>query len=465
MILSLKDNSKEQWRDVSPIESFKTYEANLRLWGGYSLEELKEEGVVVPIGFFGAKENESERKNLFFIKKPKSDNPCIVTRNYMGFIEIADNLQVQITSRFDLNEKNYFLHYLLQKVFNVFLLKKTRTAKESFYDLLYYVFPYYLNAACKQGIFRKYTNAKYNDTNIKGPIDFVRYIRDDIPFNGKIAYSSREFSTDNYITQLIRHTIEFIRTRKDGECVLNGGKRDDTRKNVESIIAQTKSYNRNERNSIIEKSKTPVTHPYFTAYEPLRKICLLILTYEKMNCGLDNIKMKGVLFDGASLWEEYLNLILSSYDAFGRDVMHPNNRSGAYKQYLFEGNVQDIYPDFIYKPIREDKVVVSANAILDAKYKKTDDGQVIDRADSFQMLSYMLRFGAFHSYLIYPRKSEDSELENDFELKCRPEWKIHKIGFMIPSYSNDTTFEEFSEKMKESETVLINVLKEKLENT
>ena len=33
-----------------------------------------------------------------------------------------------------------------------------------------------------------------------------------IPFMGKIAYTTREHSYNNNLTQLVRHTIEYIKT-------------------------------------------------------------------------------------------------------------------------------------------------------------------------------------------------------------------------------------------------------------
>ncbi|MCZ9999532.1 McrC family protein [Brachyspira hyodysenteriae] len=54
---------------------------------------------------------------------------------------------------------------------------------------------------------------KHNDANVKGTIDINRYIKNNIPFNGKISYNTREYSYDNNINQLIRHTIEYINTK------------------------------------------------------------------------------------------------------------------------------------------------------------------------------------------------------------------------------------------------------------
>lgn len=64
--------------------------------------------------------------------------------------------------------------------------------------------------AISQGVYRQYITHKYNDANVRGVIDVSRHIKYNEPFNGSVAYTTREYSYDNHITQLIRHTIEFI---------------------------------------------------------------------------------------------------------------------------------------------------------------------------------------------------------------------------------------------------------------
>ena len=65
-------------------------------------------------------------------------------------------------------------------------------------------------------MYKQYITRKNNDANVRGVIDVNRHIRYNKPFNGKIAYSTREYSYDNDVTQLIRHTIEFISTYDGG---------------------------------------------------------------------------------------------------------------------------------------------------------------------------------------------------------------------------------------------------------
>jgi len=187
------------------------------------------------------------------------DTVRIKTENVMGFIGVG-NLQVKIKSRFDNGRDDYLLHYMLQKVlsFNLFDLSHNNE-QEDVFDFIMFMFPYFLKSALRQGVYREYQNYKHNDANLKGTIDVGRHIAKNIPFVGNIAYSTREYSHDNNMTELIRHTIEFMRTKKYGQSVLNIDR--ETVENVKTIVEHTPLYNKGERSNIISKNLRMKTHP------------------------------------------------------------------------------------------------------------------------------------------------------------------------------------------------------------
>jgi 5-methylcytosine-specific restriction endonuclease McrBC regulatory subunit McrC len=339
---------------------------------------------------------------------------------------------------------------MLQKVCNVAYTPRTESGEDAFYDFLYQLFPYYLNEALVQGIFRAYVTREYNDANVRGPTDVARHIKYNIPFNGKIAYHTREYTTDNAITQLIRHTIEYIRSLQYGEKVLENGSKN-LRDNIMAIEMVTPMYSRNDRLNIIRRNARPITHPYYTAYEPLRKLCLAILTNQKLSYGEDSDNMiAGILFDGASLWEEYLNVLMQ--EKIGECLLHPNNRSGFGRQYLFEGTSGDIFPDFLLDIEPDSDDVMVASQVLDAKYRNN----ALDSDVYKQMLSYMFRFDSKIGKLLYPVSSKDRDKEegNAKILRLRRDSNIvlKTIPFFIPNYSEETEFEAFTEDMKKAET-------------
>ena len=91
-----------------------------------------------------------------------SEKVCIETSNVMGFIGIG-GLRVKIKSRFDDGRDDYLLHYMLQKVlsFNLFDLSHNNE-QEDVFDFIMLMFPYFLKAALRQGVYREYKNHKHN---------------------------------------------------------------------------------------------------------------------------------------------------------------------------------------------------------------------------------------------------------------------------------------------------------------
>lgn len=82
-----------------------------------------------------------------------SINNTLKTNNILGFVGCNDT-QLSIVSRFDNDElsKNYFMHYMLQRVFSINLFNfDTDSNKESIWDFLIYLFPYFF----KKSIFSR----------------------------------------------------------------------------------------------------------------------------------------------------------------------------------------------------------------------------------------------------------------------------------------------------------------------
>ena len=297
----------------------------------------------------------------------------ISSGNLMGFIGRRDTA-LKIHSRFDKGGDDFFMHYMLEKVFavNMFDLPHS-TDTEDIFDFIIFLFPYFLKQALAQGLYRQYITYRRNNSHVRGPIDIARHIRENVPFSGSISYNSREYTGDNDLIELIRHTIEYIRTKPFGNSIL---KRDESTKGcVSDIIQATPSYNSNERVKVIYRNLRPKIHPYYSEYEPLRRLCLQILREEEIKYGEQDDKVYGVLFDGAWLWEAYLNTLFE-----GMNIHHPDNKTGQGKIYLFTPKAAPRYPDFWGDGI-----------VMDAKYKGYDGKSVtqVGREDLAQVISYM----------------------------------------------------------------------------
>ena len=291
----------------------------------------------------------------------------------MGFVGI-NNTRLRICSRFAKEDKkDYFLHYMLQHVFSINLFDLQYNSDNiDIFDFLIYLFPAFLKRAYQQGLYKEYQTHNYNDTNIKGRIDIAKHIRQNVPFTGRIAYQTREYAYNNDVTQLVRHTIEYIRQHHFTGGILQNDA--DTKVAVKAIEQATPTYNRHERVKIINRNLRPVNHPYFYEYRNLQQLCLQILRHEELKYGSTDREIYGILFDGAWLWEEYLATILTNFK-------HPRNKNREGVRYLFNEKRGPRYPDFYNQDI-----------ILDAKYKSNSQKKhvaEIDRDDIHQMVSYM----------------------------------------------------------------------------
>lgn len=365
-------------------------------------------------------------------------NETITTNNFMGFIS-RNETQLSITSRFYTNENDYFLHYMLQKVFKINILDfKINTAQDNIWDIsLIYLFPFYLKKALNQGLYKEYQRQQYNNANVKGAINVARHIRQNMPFMGNVAYDTREHTYDNRMTQLIRHTIEYIKTHSMAQGILNSSH--EIMEAVNQINFATPTYSKAQRQQVITQNIKNINHPYFTEYEFLRKICLQILRKEGLSFG-ENKKDKvyGLVFDGAWLWEEYLNTVLSK-----EGFIHPENKTRKKPEYLFEPNKWKIFPDFHKE-----------NIVLDAKYKRMNDDKndkiYIDLNDMYQLITYMHVLKAQKGAFIYPLENKTSN-ENIGTLKGYG-GEIKVYGVKIPQKEPD--YQSFVTQMTESERIL-----------
>jgi 5-methylcytosine-specific restriction endonuclease McrBC regulatory subunit McrC len=367
------------------------------------------------------------------------EDKLLTTYNLMGFIG-RNNTQLAISSRFTREDNNdYFLHYMLQKVFAINIFKFDQTpSKENIWDFLLYLFPHYLKKAYSQGLYKAYRHEEYNDANVKGAIDVKRHIRINIPFAGKIAYTTREHCYDNYVTQLIRHTIEHIKVHPWGSNILTNDS--EIRDVISKISFVTQNnYKKNDRQKVINANLKPVTHPYFTEYKILQKICLRILRKEKLTFGQEKDKIYGLLFDGAWLWEEYLNKVFEDNKI---SINHPQNKKREGGDWLLvnknKHSIQKIYPDFISK----DKSIIA-----DAKYKLLENNV---REDYFQIIAYMYRFNSHNGFLLFPHA--EANFEEYYTIK-NTESKLTKLGLGIPQTAD--SFHSFKTEIQQSEQALI----------
>ncbi len=432
----IKDNSQQKKDSFSEIKVLVDKIADK------TLEQLEREGIFVyPETVKDASDITREQVIL------QSVNGNYASGNVMGFLGCG-NERLIIESRFSENE-DFFFQYLLEKVIdfpNFIDLETDADQDNKLFNFLLFLFPCYLKAAMRKGLYKQYISRRYNDGNVKGTIDIARQIRINTPFTGKVAYTQREFSYDNALMELVRHTIEFIRHKSYGSKILSKAKEE-----VNLVIDAISKYEPYSRSKIIEQNKkNMVHHAYYKEYLSLQRLCILILQRQKHQIGIGYRQIYGVLVDGSWLWEEYLYLLI------GNIFYHPVNKGGKGAQRLFENNNGLIYPDFISKNDME-------RMIADAKYKPNEN---IGNRDYLQVLAYMFRFDAKVGYYLYPEANGEDDIKlrmnsgSTYEenVKPRDNVSIIKHGLRIPT--NVNRYEEFAAEMKINEEEFVKIFEQ-----
>ncbi|MDE6416132.1 MAG: McrC family protein [Duncaniella sp.] len=448
---------------------------NIRRIANIGIEELckrEKASIIVYPDKVGRNYDGIEQSQIISMNE-SAGNAFIKSGDILGFIGV-NGTYLSIGTRFTGDKDftdDYLLHYMLGKVLkiNIFNLPHP-TGDDAVLDILAYIFPGLLSKALRQGILRRYTKYQRNDANVKGPIDISRHVRLNMPFNGKIAYTQRDYSLDNVSTQLIRHTIEYIQSTGAKDILSSS---ETVKADVAAIIAATPDYDRNRRNSIIAANKRRNPHPYYTSYEPLLKLCIDILEHRKIRYSEERKEIYGILFSGSWLWEEYLSEVVFKPLGF----MHPDNRKKTHAIHIFNGKI-DFYGDDEevieknYAPRYPDYMYVSAKdharsvMIADAKYRHYS--YCGDRDNLHQLITYMYITQSQSGVLVYPIGVEE---ECEITEKLRNEWqypkaingyggKYFRVGFQIPRGSVD--FGTFSAKMREEESRILKAMTDML---
>ena len=424
-ILRIKDNTAVKRDSFSEISNLTNRISDK------TLEQLEREGIFVFPEFLVDAEDLSKDQVIL-----QSINDMYRTSNVMGFLGCG-NERLIIDSRFCTEGEDFFLQYLLTRVLafpNFVNMDSDMNQEARVFNFFLFLFPNYLKEAMRKGLFKKYIQNEYNDGNVKGTIDVARHIEQNTPFTGKVAYHQREFSFDNNLMELVRHTIEFIKRKPFGAKLLSRVKDE-----VKLVVEATPNYELYNRKKIVESNKkNPVRHAYFREYLALQRLCLLILQHQQHQIGVGSRHIYGILFDGAWLWEEYINSLI------GNHYYHPMNKSGTGAQRLFNSGVGLIYPDFISKDSK-------ARIIADAKYKPVDN---IGNKDYLQVLAYMFRFDSKTGFYLYPEAEGNEDVMlwmnqgSTYERNVSPrnDVVITKHGLKIPSTAKN--YEDFVQQIK-----------------
>lgn len=370
------------------------------------------------------------------------------------------DVTLEISCRFDTDKNAYFLLAMLLCLKDQELrFIENEAVNISFPQVmdifLLFMFKYQLSDAAKKGIFRRYQRFENNDSRPHGTIDIARHIRENMGLNnGKIAYHYRELTANNPVNRLILAAYKRLGEKYPTLCEkrINQDERVySTLKMLQTELGWSKTNLRN----IIKDNLRPVTHPYFSEYEALRRTCLKILRDEGVSIfdAVDSEETDAIYFDITGLWEKYLEFQFNRLDLKSRGLELRSQKTDKFltSEQGGAGINKEAKPDFRFK--KGGKNI----AILDAKFKPQWKKRSNDylTADIDECIRNLVVFWAGRTGVIYPTNDSQSTLEelNIVGKKtCKREY--HKLFFdvvevAVPAVpeTDDEEFGAWSEKL------------------
>ena len=318
--------------------------------------------------------------DLIISIKKDGENYLAQTGNYVGKF-VWQGLEIDIKSRFS----NTFLERMLNFANDIFLDDVSITGNQVKEDfdiskyIIYYMFVQNLEKAFLLGLPKAYKSIEHHEMKLKGKIDINKFIKYDIPFQGKISSVSREQKEIQEIIDVLYKAVKII--DKNNKAFL---------KNIAHIKTHLKQYKSNNyvSNETINKAlkSKALQNPIFAPYKK-------VLEYARFIINGNNIEEKndgkqetfGFIINVAELFEIYITKLLQK-EFSDWYVESPKIELYSTPQMFYQ---RKIIPDIVMKK-------GSDVLVFDTKYKKmTMQGKNkngagdVDRNDFFQINTYM----------------------------------------------------------------------------
>lgn len=428
------------------------------------------------------KDKKGEDKRLFTIEDHKVTangyvgviNPIIKDRNGK---EIRD-ITVRIGTRFEPEAApNHFLRYVFSRAFElgdrgevggwIFRDMDTPADEDDVLDiLLICLFFKQMHDAMKTGFYRQYRDFAHNDARVRGRIDISRHTKENLLSNGKICYSTREYSVDNPVNRLILKAAQFIEKKNRKVYLRLMNQYDICKKGILMLQNEIADIGNDSVHKVIERAHKRVTHSVYRNYEPLRQTAIGILKRLGLNSFADSRwRTSGILLYMPDLWEAFLG------NTMMRKIAAPGEK---YAQQIYSckdsdsNKIKEERPDFSFE---------SKGLILDAKYKPWwrdvyDNGTwgEFTMSDYYQVAEYMfcLRNKGGNQVLfqtggiVFPVKGGKGEHWVDaetymepykikeipiYDRECAREKQDHKFLLVPVPVPDEPEYKEFCKKM------------------
>jgi len=431
--------------DYSPAESFSENDLFILENVLSKIQKKIDSGEILIHGKMGLSSSTHE-KIFDFV------NGKLYTQGIVGVIktsiknqfESAEEIVIVIKSRFDENiNKPYFLAKMLKSS----NLDISDGISESYFDELFDflvvgLFKSKFAKAYENGLYKKYINNFQESLKPKGSIIFSQYVKNLSSKKISVPYKFAERSVNNTINRLILMAYDSLKRRFpiQVERLIDSSS---IKNDLDILRSELINFAYDSKLNMAEINR-PISHPYFSSYEDLRKLCLSILNFDSISPFDQGLgETDAILYYIPDLWENYLEKSLF----FSADTNFYVESQAVLKIL----NSINIRPDFL---IRKDG---QPFAVLDAKFKpKWSESVVLE--DYSKCIRDMNAFNTHITGVIYPTNQQFGQQIQTYKIsKYNQKDSFLRISINIPEIKNQQ-FYEFSAQMDRTISLISNEL-------
>lgn len=259
-----------------------------------------------------------------------------------------------------------------------------------FQHILAHLFVHALERSASLGLPQVYQQKSQRSHKVRGSVSINAYLRQDIPFQGKLTTTFKEQSYVQEIIDVLYLACDKLK-KALGVMVLHP---------ILHLYQMLKSQYSGQfvNQAVIDcaKNNRALHNPMFQGFRRTLEFAEIILNDWGLQNKDNGIKQTyGYLFDISQLFEVYLEKLLShhfsDWSVLGQEHLN---------LYASRFYARNMYPDLVLKHLESGKVIV-----LDAKFKKMRfDYRDLDRNDFYQIHTYIHYYGSdlLFGGLIYP---------------------------------------------------------------
>ena len=321
-------------------------------------------------------DSQDKDDELIISTRMQDDGLYVQTGNFIGSFS-HNGIDIEISSRFS----NKFLERMLNFANDIYVddvsLGKSIDAKENLSKIIiYYLFIQTLERAFLLGLPKEYKDKSYHEAKVMGKVDVAKFIKNNIPFAGKISSANRERQDTGDIVLVLHKALKIVQKEAKGliRPVVNA-------LNYLSEIRESRLVTPNVVHNALNSKA--LHNPIYAPYKKVLEYASLIIENEKAGIKGTGKQNLGFLVDVAELFEIYMCKLLQKEF---KDWSVTSPKIELYKDKFFE---RKIIPDIVMSS--GDKVLV-----FDTKYKRMnmqgkDQYRLgdVDRNDFFQINTYM----------------------------------------------------------------------------